>query len=211
MVQIDSLAANHVCIVGLCSQNWNRTLGYSFALRSEKAYVPNVVKYLITVDCGPRDHSASAWPAVGTGQWPLGTSSAQFTVYRLRHRCPTARTAARPISEGMTIFCLPTASTSQIRTAWLYLYDWEQYGRPPVAFSWVSCCNNFGKCTPILILSSLLQQENYDAQNLSYFSHLTFIMLPLYLVKQTLMLYHTELYSPCNGSTVWKKANTQET
>jgi len=40
-------------------------------------------------------------------------------------------------------------------------------------------CNDFGKCTPILILFSLLQQENYDAQNLSYFSHLTVIMLPL--------------------------------
>ena len=55
-------------------------------------------------------------------------------------------------------------------------------------------CNNFGKCTPILILFSLLQQENYDAQNLSYFSHLTFIMLPLYLVKQTLMLYQCHYY-----------------
>jgi len=49
-------------------------------------------------------------------------------------------------------------------------------------------CNNFSKCTPILILFSLLQQENYGAQNLSYFSYLTFIMLPLYLAKQTLML-----------------------
>jgi len=35
---------------------------------------------------------------------------------------------------------------------------------------------------------SVLQQENHSAQNLSYFSHLTFIMLPLYLAKQTLML-----------------------
>ena len=73
------------------------------------------------------------------GHWPLGTSSAQFTVYRLRHsltnqdRCPTARTVARPVPEGMTIFCLPTTSTSQIRTAWLYLYVWGQYGRPPIA------------------------------------------------------------------------------
>jgi len=73
------------------------------------------------------------------GHWPLGTSNAQFTVYRLRHSltnrdgCPTARTAARPIPEGMTIFCLLTASTSQIRTTWLYLYDWGQYGRPPTA------------------------------------------------------------------------------
>jgi len=39
---------------------------------------------------------------------------------------------------------------------------------------------------------SLLQQENYGAQNLCYFSHHTFIMLPLYLVKQTLMLYYDE-------------------
>jgi len=41
---------------------------------------------------------------------------------------------------------------------------------------------------------SLLQQENYGAQNLSYFSHLTFIMLPLYLAKQTLMLYQCHYY-----------------
>jgi len=32
--------------------------------------------------------------------------------------------------------------------------------------------DNFGKCGPILILFSLLQQENYGAQKLSYFSHL---------------------------------------
>jgi len=54
--------------------------------------------------------------------------------------------------------------------------------------------DNFGKCTPILIFFSLLQQENYDAQNWSYFSHLTFIMLPLYLAKQTLMLYQCHYY-----------------
>jgi len=36
------------------------------------------------------------------------------------------------------IFCLPTASTSQI-TAWLYLCDWGQYGWPPLVFSWASC------------------------------------------------------------------------
>ena len=55
-------------------------------------------------------------------------------------------------------------------------------------------CNSFGKCTPILILFSLLQQENYGTQNLSYFSHLTCIMLPLYLAKQTLMLYQCHYY-----------------
>ena len=48
--------------------------------------------------------------------------------------------------------------------------------------------------TPILILFSLLQQENHGAQNLSYFSHITFIMLPLYLAKQTLMLYQRHYY-----------------
>jgi len=47
--------------------------------------------------------------------------------------------------------------------------------------------DNFGKYRPILIIFSLLQQEIHDAQKLSYFSHLTFIMLPLYLAKQTLM------------------------
>ena len=32
------------------------------------------------------------------------------------------------------------------------------------------------------------------AHNLRYFSHLTFIMLPLYLAKQTLMLYQCHYY-----------------
>jgi len=38
-----------------------------------------------------------------------------------------------------------------------------------------------------------LQQEIYDAQKLSYFSHHTFILLPLYLAKQTLMLVSMSL------------------
>jgi len=48
--------------------------------------------------------------------------------------------------------------------------------------------DNFGKYGPILNIFSLLQQEIHDTQKLSYFSHLTFIMLPLYLAKQILML-----------------------
>jgi len=48
MVQIDFLAADRVHIVGLCGQNWNRTLGYSFSLRSLRP--SNVVKYLTTVE-----------------------------------------------------------------------------------------------------------------------------------------------------------------
>jgi len=48
--------------------------------------------------------------------------------------------------------------------------------------------DNFGKYGPILTIFSLLQQEIQSAQKLSYFYHLTFIMLPLYLAKQTLML-----------------------
>jgi len=125
-----------VRIVGLCGQNWNRKHAYSFALRSVKACVRNVVKYLTTVDCRPRDHSACiAWPAVGTGQWPLGTNSAQFTVYRLRHTCPTARTAARPIPEGMTIFCLVSFTTGAVRsampaTAGLLVWLWHLVGVP---------------------------------------------------------------------------------
>jgi len=55
-------------------------------------------------------------------------------------------------------------------------------------------CNNFGKCKQILILFSLLQQENYGAQYLSYFSHLTFIMLPLYRAKQTLILVSMQIF-----------------
>jgi len=50
--------------------------------------------------------------------------------------------------------------------------------------------DNFGKYGPILTIFSLLQQEIYEAQKLSYFSHLTFIMLPLYLAKQTLMRWY---------------------
>jgi len=45
-----------------------------------------------------------------------------------------------------------------------------------------------------LILFSLLQQENYSTQNLSYFSHFTFIMLSLYLAKQTLMLASMQIF-----------------
>ena len=40
----------------------------------------------------------------------------------------------------------------------------------------------------------MLEQEIYDAQKLSSFSHLTFIMLPLYLVKQTLMLVSMQIF-----------------
>ena len=54
--------------------------------------------------------------------------------------------------------------------------------------------DNFGKYGPILTIISLLQQEIYEAQNLSYFSHLTFIMLPLYLAKQTLMLVSMQIF-----------------
>jgi len=48
--------------------------------------------------------------------------------------------------------------------------------------------DNFCKYGPILTIFSLIQQEIHDAHKLSYFSHLTFIMLPLYLAKQTPML-----------------------
>jgi len=54
--------------------------------------------------------------------------------------------------------------------------------------------DNFGKYGPILIIFSLLQQEIYNAQKLTYLSHLTFIMLPLYLAKQTLMLVSMQIF-----------------
>ena len=54
--------------------------------------------------------------------------------------------------------------------------------------------DNFGKYGPILIIFSLLQQAIYNAQKLSYFSHLTFIMLPLYLAKRTLMLVSMRIF-----------------
>ena len=53
--------------------------------------------------------------------------------------------------------------------------------------------DNFGKYGLILTIFSLLQRVHYGAQNLSYFSRLTFIMLPLYLAKQTLMLVSMSL------------------
>jgi len=74
MVEIDFLAANHVRIVGLCGQNWNRTLGYYVA------YVWNVVKYLTTVEWTTRPQCIWAWPAVGTGRWALAVHSSQFAV-----------------------------------------------------------------------------------------------------------------------------------
>jgi len=82
MVEIDFLAANHVCIVGLCGQNWNRTQGYSFSLRSLKAYVLNVVKYLTTVDHATTVHGRGLPWAQGTGRhagpWALAVHSSQF-------------------------------------------------------------------------------------------------------------------------------------
>jgi len=72
------------------------------------------------------------------------------------------------------------------------------------AFSYTGCSkktdslvyfdDNFGKYGPILTIFLLLQQEIYEAQKLSYFSHLTFIMLPLYLAKETLMLVSMQIF-----------------
>ena len=54
--------------------------------------------------------------------------------------------------------------------------------------------DNLGKYGPILTIFSVLQQEIYEEQKLSYLSHLTFIMLPLYLAKQTLMLVSMQIF-----------------
>jgi len=61
-------------------------------------------------------------------------------------------------------------------------------GVPKKADPLVYFDDNFGKYGPILTIFSLLQQEIHDTQQLSHFSHLTFIMLPLYIVKQILIL-----------------------
>ena len=66
-------------------------------------------------------------------------------------------------------------------------------GGPKKTDPLVNFDDNFGKHGPILTIFSLLQQENHGTQNLSYFSHLTVIMLPLYLAKQTLMLVSMSL------------------
>ena len=54
--------------------------------------------------------------ALASGHWALIVNSSH-AVYRLRHSCPTARTAARPIPEGMTIFYLVNFTTGAVRSA----------------------------------------------------------------------------------------------
>ena len=54
--------------------------------------------------------------------------------------------------------------------------------------------DNFGKYGPILTIFSLFQQEIHDTQKSGYFRHLTFIMLPLYPAKQTLMLVSMRIF-----------------
>ena len=66
---------------------------------------------------------------------------------------------------------------------------WSKKTDPLVYFD-----DNFGKHGPILTIFSPLKQEIYEAQKLSHFSHLTFIMLPLYLAKQTLMLVSMRIF-----------------
>ena len=72
---------------------------------------------------------------------------------------------------------------------WFRFYRVFQKNGPPDYFD-----DNISKYGPILAIFSLLQQEIYEAQKLSYFSHLTFIMLPLYLVKQTPMLVSMQIF-----------------
>jgi len=55
---------------------------------------------------------------VGSGQWPLGTNSAQFIVYRLHEaQLSNCQDGCRPIPEGMTIFCLVSFTTGAVRSA----------------------------------------------------------------------------------------------
>jgi len=120
MVEIDFLAANHVRIVGLCGQNWNRTLCYSFSLRCLIAYIPRIL-LSIWLMCTMR-LQAQCMGLTCRGHWALG-SVQLFTVYSLRRSLITqvsncqdgCQTNSRRYDD------LPTASTSQIRTAWLYL------------------------------------------------------------------------------------------
>ena len=67
-------------------------------------------------------------------------------------------------------------------------------GVPKKTYPLVYFDDNFGKYGPILTIFSLLQQDIYDTQKSSYFSHLTFIMMPLYLAKQTLMLVSMRIF-----------------
>jgi len=69
--------------------------------------------------------------------------------------------------------------------------------------------DNFGKYGPILTIFSLLQQEIHDTQKLNDFSHLTFIMLLLYLAKQTLILVSVlhVCFNEVNGPQSYLKSN----
>jgi len=60
-----------------------------------------------------------------------------------------------------------------------------------------------------LTIFTLLQQEIHDTQKLSYFCHLTFIMLPLYLAKQTLVLVSVlhVCFNEVNGPQLDLKSN----
>jgi len=83
MVEIDFLAANQVvlsdCVVRIETGLWVIRFHYV-------AYVPVMLLSIWLLWSGPRDHSPWAmgvacrghWPA-----WPLGNSSALFTVYRI--------------------------------------------------------------------------------------------------------------------------------
>ena len=98
------------------------------------------------------------------------------TMITRRYRSPNSK-VGRPLSYSPPLLAVVICNNCRICTGCSKKTD------PLVYFD-----DNFGKYGPILTIFSPLQQEIYEAQKLSYFSHLTFIMLPLYLVKQTLML-----------------------
>jgi len=147
---MDFLAAIHARMVGFCGQNWKQTLGYSFALRSVKAYVPRMLLsiWLLCMDCGPRDHSACmAWPAVGTGQWPLGTNSAHFTVYRLRHTGTVVQLPGRLPDQFLTVW---RSFVHRFRGARGQFLADRTNGRAFGTMSRLSVCLSVTFCRPIV-------------------------------------------------------------
>jgi len=54
--------------------------------------------------------------------------------------------------------------------------------------------DNFGEYGPILTIFHYYNKKFMKHKKLSYFSYLTFIMLPFYLAKQTLMLVSMQIF-----------------
>ena len=127
------------------------------------------------------------WPSAVNSRWRLSS------VYHTQH--PVLCTAQWAVeydavawSTGISWYLWNMFSLLELNKSESTCTVWSKKTDPLVYFD-----DNFGKYGPILTIFSLLQQEIYGTQKLRHFSHLPFIMLPLYLAKRTLMLVSMSL------------------